>query len=884
MDLLRQLTKKNLLLNKKRTIVTIIGIMLSVALITAVSSMYASGIKSLTNYEKRINGNYHVSISDVNKEELTRIENNRSIKEIYKVKELGYAKIDSKNEYKPYARILGMNNDSMNNLSINLIDGRLPSNSNEVLITTHLKTNGRLDYKIGDTIKLNVGNRYYDGSILNGSQPFIEDEKLIDTKDFEYKVVGIIERPSKGIESYDSAGYSFITYYDFNEFEGSINVYAKYTKNGLNHFIEVTSDLMGLDKNALDIFMGYKDINNQDEYNEAYKKLGENVNSVDFNIFLIELEKNPIKNNSVGNLYKVIVIVCLIIVVTSVFCIKNSFDISITEKVKQYGMLRSIGATKKQIRKNVFYEATLIGFIGIILGILLGLIASLLLVIICNYYFNTLDVGSLKLVFSFNIYAIVVAVVLGIVTIYLSAIKSAYKAAKVSPIESIRNSAEIKIKGNKVKSPKVVSKIFGIGGEISYKNLKRNRKKYRTTIISLIISTSIFIALSYFMSLAMYVVKEEAINKDYNVSLTCNGDNYEECIKKAKQTIKFDNINKYTILQWSTLTLKEHKVNKEVEEEFNETYTYYDEELDKEITQSGYDNLTVYAVGEEEYRRYLKELNLDYEDAKDKGILIDTIRVEDYTSDSIKKKRIKVYDYQKGDKIKYDIQLKDKKKSGNIELIKTTDLAPFGLKELLENPNSSMLIISDSKYIELYEEEEINKIIYDSSDADKLQDAIEKHLDTYEFNLQNVDESVRQLKNLFTLIGIFLYGFITVITLIGVTNIFNTITTSIYLRKREFATLKSIGMTTKEFNRMIRLESIFMGIKSLVFSIPIGIILSLIIFKGLGKPIGATYMIPILPIIIAVIAVFLLISIIMKYSISKVNKQNIIETIRNENI
>lgn len=140
------------------------------------------------------------------------------------------------------------------------------------------------------------------------------------------------------------------------------------------------------------------------------------------------------------------------------------------------------------------------------------------------------------------------------------------------------------------------------------------------------------------------------------------------------------------------------------------------------------------------------------------------------------------------------------------------------------------------------------------------------------------------MNNLYTLIAIFLYGFMIVISLIGITNIFNTITTSMYLRKQEFAMLKSIGMTKKEFNKMIRLESILIGIKSLIIGIPIGLVLAYFIYWALLKSEGVSFQVPILAIIIAIIVVYLLISILMKYSLNKINKQNTIETIRNENI
>ena len=210
-----------------------------------------------------------------------------------------------------------------------------------------------------------------------------------------------------------------------------------------------------------------------------------------------------------------------------------------------------------------------------------------------------------------------------------------------------------------------------------------------------------------------------------------------------------------------------------------------------------------------------------------------------------------------------------------------TDKKPFGFK----NMPGPFIILSD-EYFNSNFEPNIIEAYFDSTNADKLQDDMElvfKQDEEY-IHINNNAENVRIMRNLFTLIGIFLYGFIIVITLIGVTNIFNTITTNMELRKQEFAMLRSVGMTNKEFRRMIRLETLFMGLKALFFGIPIGIGLSYLIYYFLERESGLPYELPIKAIIIAVISVFLLISLIMKYSMSKINKQNIIETIRNENI
>ena len=435
MNLLNKLTIKNLKLNKKRTVVTIIGIMLSVALITAVASIYASGIKSLINYETKIKGNFHTAFYNVPVSDMDKFENNRNIETLNITKGIGYAKVDSKNEDKPYAYIKGFTKESLNNLSIRLVSGRLPENDNEIVIPTHLKTNGRLNLKVNDTITLEVGKRIDStGYELDQNNPFQRSdsdgngESLIETKTKKYKIVGIIERPATNIENYAAPGYTFVTYIDDSKISGNIDIYARFTKDGTKSWYETIANFLGVDP------VLFKKVYNNEKMNgEEYEEFSNQIQKAylfDVNKYLIDLETNPIASSSISGLGVVVCIVIGIIVFTSVFCIKNSFDISITEKIKQYGMLRSVGATKKQIKRNVFYEATILGLIGIPLGILLGYLASYILIIVSNYYLSDMLQAGLKLEFAFSIIAVLVAIILGIITIYFSAFRSAKELLK----------------------------------------------------------------------------------------------------------------------------------------------------------------------------------------------------------------------------------------------------------------------------------------------------------------------------------------------------------------------------------------------------------------------------------------------------------------------
>ena len=860
MTLLNKLTIKNLKLNKKRTIVTIIGIMLSVALITAVASMYASGIKSLIKYETLIKGDFHTAFYNVPTSDIDKFANNRNIEKLNITEGLGYAKVDSKNEDKPYVYLKGFTKDALNNLSVRLVKGRLPENTNEIVIPTHLKTNGRLDLKLNDSITLEVGKRIDSkGSELSQSDKYqnTAGEQLVEMQTKTYKIVGIIERPATNIEYYTAPGYTFITYIDSKNLSGNVDIYAKFTKDGVKNWDKTIANILGVSQV---LFRKVYKVYNQEIELEKLTEQLKKTYMFDMNKYLIDLETNPISSTSMGDLGKVLAIVIVIIVFTSIFCIKNSFDISITEKIRQYGMLRSIGSTKKQIKRNVFYEATILGLIGIPLGIILGCLATYILIIISNYYLTDVIQTGFKLELVFSTYAILVAIILGIITIYFSALKSATRASKVSEIDSIRNSANLKISSKKIKSPKYIKKLFGIGGVISFKNLKRNKKKYRTTIISITVSTFVFIALYSFMELAFQNVNNELKVSDFNISLSTNAIN-DYSYSKFLKTVNLSGVEDYAILRNSELSFIGSHSSKEYLEYFGTK-----KESDAE------EHITIFAIGKKQYDKYIKSLGLNYDDIKDKAILFDKQYITSYDKNNNKiTKNIRVYDFNKGDVItSTNNQL-------NLEIGAISSIGP----DILKGLSNSYLIISDEMFDKVAKTNNLD-IYYKASNADKLQDELDSYLNGESYNIDNKEENVRIMNNLFTLIAIFLYGFIIVISLIGITNIFNTITTNMELRKQEFAMLKSIGMTSKEFKRMIRLESLFMGIKSLLFGILIGIILSYLIYLSSDSDIP--YKLPIVAIIISILVVFILISLIMKYSLNKINKQNTIETIRNENI
>ena len=858
MNVLNKLTLKSLQMNKKRTIVTIIGIILATSLLTAVITMVVSFRATMIEYEKEDAGNYHYVFEDVPYEDLKYFKNNTNIEEIYCTEDIGYTYLEgNNNDYKPYLHLLAFNEKALINSSVKLVEGRMPQNENEIVISEHIKDIAEVEYNIGDTLSLDVSKRTdLSGEYeLDQSNAYVEgEEKLESMYTKEYKVVGIIERPNYDIENPASPGYTIVTYLNDNNATQNLNIYVLLSEYGLKNQEEFVSQITGIDKNILTKLENNEQLDEKEleEYNNIKYSYSKNEG-------LLRYENFEVSDSTMSTVLSLAVVVIVIIIVTSIFCIRNSFAISITEKMRQYGMLASVGATPKQIKKNVLYEAMILALIAIPIGILCGLFADfILLKVIGTLLADALN--NLKFIFSISWLSLVFVILLAIITIYLSAISSARRASKISPIEAIRGNNDIKINPKKIRSSKIVEKLFGIGGKIADKNLKRNKKKYRTTVISIVVSVSIFIAMSSFIDYAMNASSVYYNNTSYNLYVR---DGVED---SYKEIAKFSGVEEYSIVRLSNFYVDTNTIKG------NEDLRGGDE--------SSQIPISIIALGDEEYRRYVNELGLNYNDAKDKAILID-----DYTQyvvdEENKGKYImkRVYTYEKGDTILGSFE-DEGVKDTSLEIAAVGTTRPMGL----ENVTSSYgyLVISDDFYNRNVKDTYAQELYIKCDDSNKLEGQIRQEYD--DLIVYNLDEQMQQEQSVYLVIQIFLYGFITVISLIGITNIFNTITTNMNLRSREFAMLKSIGMTNKEFNKMIRLESILYGLKSLLIGIPIGIILSYLVYKAVSGGIEMEFILPINSIIISIVVVMLLIIFIMRYSLSKINKQNIIETIRKDNI
>ena len=849
MSILNRLTIKNLRLNKKRTIVTIIGIILSTALMVGIGLLFSSFQDLMIRDTIGYSGKYETKYNDVDLIKLNDIKN-KNFTYFYE-KPIGFSKIESSNEYKPYMYITSVNREYFNELK--LIEGYFPKNENEIVISNHVITNGGLNYKVGDIVTFTYGSRNIDGDITLANSELVDGEFLTNEGTHTYKIVGIVDRSN--FESYSASGYTAFTL-DVNSDKGNANLYVMFNKN--------------------------KKIIKQSE--ELAKELNYD-GDINYNSTLLALYGESTYGNVMSSMGGMMIIMLSLVSIGCIIVIYNSFAISVMERKKEFGLLSSIGATKRQLSHTVFFEAVVVGVIGIILGILGAYIGIGCVILIINNLIS--DMLEYKLHLVTNPLFIIIPVIFMIIVIGVSAFIPSRRASKVSPIEAIRQNDDIKINKKKIRTSKLVLKLFGIEVEIALKNIKRNKKKYKVTIVSLFISIVLFISFSSYMNYTLNTASSVMGEVPYDYQISYFGDdpnNDKEALDKINEIVKSSDVKEYVSYSVSNLSIIGN-------------YTYSDEYLDfyksaygddgiKALNNLKYQYISIYILDDNSYNKYKKLIGID----NDSVILLN---------------KFKGVSYGNNKRVNYDIPVIN---NGNINIkicnfdndedVDTTKYCNKNIDNIFVT-NKSFDLIEEFSYMDDFKLI-VNKKLYDSisdssthytqfniiSDNTNNIDKLTKDLDKYSnVNYTNIKEAMRQANNLILVVKILMYGFISLVTLIGVTSVFNTISTSMALRKREFAVLRSIGLTNRGFNKILFFESLFFGMKSLIFAIPVSIGITVLIHYALADMVSiSTIIIPWKYIIISIVSVFVIVLLTMMYSTSKIKKHNIIEQIREENI
>jgi len=575
------------------------------------------------------------------------------------------------------------------------------------------------------------------------------------------------------------------------------------------------------------------------------------------------------------------VILSMFIISISVIVVSNAFRVSAGERMGQFGILKSVGATKRQITATVVYEGLFLTIVGIPIGMMLGLIIQYAVVEIITYFVlitdpNIQDRGYGNVLrFIISSRSLLLSASVSLLTVMLSAWFPAKKAADIPAINTIRGIGEVDVKNKKVLFGGLIGTLFKTEGLLAVKFLKRSKRNFRATVVSISFSVILFVATG-----ALFTQLNRAADLSWGGDIT------------AEFAIWLDareNINISTI-----------------------------DEMTRRFQDFVGEDESVFALGED--TTYLTILDPSM-------ITGELAEVEYYQWGGTPPSRMQPYEYHVlimsvTSEMHVELaQLAGVSTDSNILINhaetrfgdgRRMEFTPFNFQNqtlTLENtrigggdreivlhgelrgnqvPAELMFDVEHLGWIIILMPNEVNdsfRWLTDTSDATVfLEYAFELReefgiLDAgaSSSNRQAVHENERSMVNLMMILT---FGFVGILTAIGLTNVISTISENVRTRGKEFAVLQSVGMTREGIKKMLRLEAILCSAKALLIGLPVGILASFGLHQAVGLSATFPYTLPWIPILASVIGVFIITWITMQIAANKLKGRNIIETIR----
>ncbi len=904
MNIFQRVTMQSLKRNRTRTIVTIIGIMLSAALICAVTTTVSSIMNYALENTIYLDGSWHGSELGASYADCVNYAEDDRVDEIVCGQYIGYAQPqESRNEYKPYLYVMGAGDGFFDMMPVHLIAGEYPDADDELLLPAHLAENGGIVYKLGDTISLELGDRIIDGEVeypaYQNTPAYyysadeegyygeaLNNEELRIREARTYRVVGFYERPE--FEDRTAPGYTALTIAD-EDIDGGAHC-----------------DLYFTMKHAEDVYAFMED----------------NAISSATNTDLLMFSGVSRYDGFGSMLAGLATVVIVLIMFGSVSLIYNAFSISVSERTKQFGLLSSIGATRRQLRHMVFYEALVVSAIGIPLGIVVGIVGIGITLLLIGDRFVAVSGLPIPMHICVSPAAILIACIVALITVLISAWIPSRRATRITAVEAIRQSQDIRTKNKRIRTPKLVYKLFGLPGMMAQKQFKRNRRKYRATVVSLSMSIILFVTSSAFTS---YLTESaegsfDTAGYDLRYSMGTGDDtNPEELLKLLRSDPFVESISyHYERGIYSYLSTGDTTDDASAQIE-KENPPGSDEAMAKIFT-------VVYFVDDAVFRTLLQENHLreeDFMNAENPLALVyerrtwfDAERERYTTINFLNKDRCtltaycnKEYDgyaldgYTTDDATgeTYCVYVSETDPEDTFQLREEEVLIPVSMstgKRLDSRPyfvgqyDCLSILYPVSLMDAVFAESEADlrsSLYYDiiASEHKSCENSLKQLLMTNGLStdaLYNYAEEAEQTRSIILIIKVFTYGFIVLISLIAAANVFNTISTNIILRRREFAMLKSVGMTDGGLRRMLCYECLLYGARALLFGLPVAAVMTYFIYLSIMEGFETVYRLPLDAIGVAVLSVFLVVFATMLYSMSKVRRDNPIDALKNENL
>lgn len=837
------ITVKYLKENKKKSIFTIVGIILSLALISGVGFLGLSIRDYLYDSAKTNNGDYEFGLFGQDKRVVSVLKNDVDLEKVGVSSFNGGGTFQLDGIDDKYIYLMSNDEVTFNEIeTFDLEDGRLPQVSGEILMDSLTKT--KLSVKLNDKITLNemeyTGKKT--GYVKTGN-----------TK--EFTIVGFYNETFRSGGS-DFNAYSFLDEIKANEIY-DIRFTVKENKNKRD-IVEGKAHRLGIDKAEI--------IANED-------------------LLSLMGQSKYVGINTVISAMSIFVLV--IIILATIFLIYNAINISVAERITQFGILRSIGATPKQIRNIVIKEALLMCLISIPFGILSGFIGVWITIKSLGSSFSML-LGGGSIIIKFYPSIIIFTTIVGMLTIVIAAFGPAKRAGKVSPISVIKGNP--KNENIKYYNGRLIRKIFGVEGWVAYKNIRKNSKKFIITILSLSISLIMFITFSTLnmkrIDEMSYIDKSTSIHAKFEIIGEEFKNNTEEIVKKLKgidgiSEIFIEYRNDMEVVGVDpTLITDEYKqlegasINND-ELVYGEIEGIGDNEIKAIGLKGGLKDNEVIIVNSSP--KYDSEGSLDN---------IDITSLKEDDTFSIPVSCFKESDYEDYDS--YLDEIRKERECGEVINFKVKKVIDKNILEYGYN-DRFIIMMNNNTYKKIANESTSRSRVsyrYANLDDDKLtkaaSEAVQKISEEYdECYLYDIDAENKQQEQMWTAINVLVYGFITMISLIGIVNVINTISLNILLKKKEFGTLGTIGMSKGQLSKMVILEGLLHGIIASIIGGTLSVGLILVAIMIIGSGFSVTSSLYWQPFVIGFVINLIIVLIASLIPLNKLKKMSLVETIRN---
>ncbi|MDR0671293.1 MAG: ABC transporter permease [Oscillospiraceae bacterium] len=574
------------------------------------------------------------------------------------------------------------------------------------------------------------------------------------------------------------------------------------------------------------------------------------------------------------------------IIAASVIVVSNAFRMSASERTRQFGILKSVGATKKQIAESVIYEGVFLSVIGIPLGVIAGLLVELFGISVANnslgymYESNAFAI-DIRLPFAVSPLMFLLAVAVSFVTVILSAWRPARKAANIAAIDAVRAKGEVKIKN--ARTSKLTAKLFGFEGALAAKSVKRSRRGFRATVVSLTISIVLVMVAGAFSA---------AMNATIRLAFPVSGITaFAQFSSPIEYTYgddsELENINYSTIdahtAEKIIAKLREYngvRVSGVGMNNITYTVTPPEEMMTDKTRQTGIlahgpTRAILMMVDGGAYAGLCEKAGVPV----GSNILLNTLR---FTSDRGKTSVFTPYNFAKQTLTLTGNGAPDTEIT--LDGVLSSDEIPA---EMLSFGQAALMILvprTDANVYHWYTNAKDSTGFAEYAKSVMAENiGSDKGLPGY-YHVSDIATFKLQQETIAGTVMFFVYGFVGMLALIALTSVISTISTNLRARRREFAVLRSVGMTSDGIRKMLNLESVISSARSLLYGLPIGLLCAYGLYSGMRLAAEIPFRVPWLAVAGCVVGIFSITWVTMRFAASRTRKSNLIETIRREGV